>query len=632
MAVDLTETPKQEVGYFDDVVTAKGPVVNVLAYGATGDGVTDDANSLLVAINACPSGGTVFLPDGIYRTTKTLVKTNTSIPWWLVGTGLASVIAPDMNSVKDCLVFGRDNAGLSGSGGRSFVIASAGANSCRNAIAVKRVYDGYLEDVTIACGHAGSAIALQGATIFRVNRAIIGTLGTGVPYNNSDGYRGITMEDDTVQCNNLFVDNVLINRMTDYGFYATSSLTANNIRLSGCIQSCGGGMYVSGMALVDVSNLYFELAHDNYFINTSAVDFRQIKHYGSGVTTYLQNVDGFRASASWLRNVNVDANCVGVDFDSCQWYGYVVGTGAPQVTYGTGSNRNTAGAPGNPTGYYGQPSTEHPTNFFANADFSQWGATAPAGWSTPANVSWARCGQGQADTNNLYVPNSARVTFAAYTATAYTMPDYARFLAEAKATGWGSVSLWIRAKTVTANQPAFLRVRVHDATGNNDYLTSGNDANDVWQLRGRSFPVSSTADSIAIVVYGNGVYYIACPTIGLSKMGARTWVPSAGEFTNIWASGTQTNAIATFTAADATPSVAGGTVFKTANTAPVTITMFDGGITGQRIEVILDANTTIDFSGTNLKGNGGSDFNDADGGILVGRFDGTAWFCQVEAF
>jgi hypothetical protein len=532
MAVNLTETPKQEVGYFDDVVTAKGPVVNVLAYGAKGDGITDDTTAIQAAINACPSGGTVFLPNGIYRVTQTLVKTNTSIPWFLRGVGLASVIAPDLDANTDCLVFGRDNAGLSGSGGRDFVIASAGANKCRNAIAVKRVYDGYLEDVTIACGHAGSAISLQGATIFRVNRCIIGTLGTGVAYNSTDGYRGITMEDNSVQCNNLFVDNILINHMTDYGFYATLSLTANNIRLSGCIQNCGGGMYVSGMALVDVSNLYFELAGDNYFINSSSVDFRQAKHYGSGVTTYLQNVDGARISQSWLRNVNVDINCVDVDFDQDTFYGSVAGAGAPFVTYGKGENRNSTGEVSNPTGLYGQTSTEHPVNFWTNSSFNQWGATAPTGWSTPANVSWVHCGQGQADTNNLYTPNCAQVTFAAYTSTTYTMPEAARFLAEAKATGWGSYSFWVRTKTVTNGQYAFVRLRVVDATGNHDYSSSYNDANDVWQLRGKSFPVSSTATSIAIQIYGNGVFYIANPTIGLSKMGSRTWTPESTKLSS----------------------------------------------------------------------------------------------------
>ncbi len=82
-AVNLTETPKQEVGYFDDVVTAKGPVVNVLAYGAVGDwnGATgtDDTAAIQAAIDSLPStgygsvGGTVYVPAGRYKITSPLV-------------------------------------------------------------------------------------------------------------------------------------------------------------------------------------------------------------------------------------------------------------------------------------------------------------------------------------------------------------------------------------------------------------------------------------------------------------------------------------------------------------------------------------------------------------------------------
>ncbi len=53
-----------------------------------------------------------------------------------------------------------------------------------------------------------------------------------------------------------------------------------------------------------------------------------------------------------------------------------------------------------------------------------------------------------------------------------------------------------------------------------------------------------------------------------------------------------------FTDGDATPSVAGGPKFVTANTAPTTITDFDGGVSEQQIEVMFgDNNTTIAHNG-----------------------------------
>jgi hypothetical protein len=62
-----TSNKKWKEGHFkklvaDDVI-AKGPVVDVRAFGAKGDGVTDDT----AAINqACQEGKTIIIPDGVY--------------------------------------------------------------------------------------------------------------------------------------------------------------------------------------------------------------------------------------------------------------------------------------------------------------------------------------------------------------------------------------------------------------------------------------------------------------------------------------------------------------------------------------------------------------------------------------
>lgn len=85
-----------------------------------------------------------------------------------------------------------------------------------------------------------------------------------------------------------------------------------------------------------------------------------------------------------------------------------------------------------------------------------------------------------------------------------------------------------------------------------------------------------------------------------------------------------------FTADDATPSVLLGTKFKTANANPTTITSFDNGSTGKKITVLInDANTTIDFSSTTLKGNGGVDWTPKSGDVIEATFDGTNWYCLL---
>ncbi len=92
-----------------------------------------------------------------------------------------------------------------------------------------------------------------------------------------------------------------------------------------------------------------------------------------------------------------------------------------------------------------------------------------------------------------------------------------------------------------------------------------------------------------------------------------------------------TSTIGIFSDGDATPDISTGNIFKTANTSSTIITMFDSGTVGQEIKVIFgDSNTTMDFTGTNLKGNGGGDWNPAQGDHVACVFDGTDWYCNIS--
>jgi hypothetical protein len=92
-----------------------------------------------------------------------------------------------------------------------------------------------------------------------------------------------------------------------------------------------------------------------------------------------------------------------------------------------------------------------------------------------------------------------------------------------------------------------------------------------------------------------------------------------------------TNTITTFSNGDTTPGVSAGNIFKTTNTGATTITRFDYGVEGQEIKVIFgDGNTTVDFTGTNLKGNGGADWTPSAGDHMTCVFDGTNWYCNIS--
>ena len=113
---------------------------------------------------------------------------------------------------------------------------------------------------------------------------------------------------------------------------------------------------------------------------------------------------------------------------------------------------------------------------------------------------------------------------------------------------------------------------------------------------------------------------------------------SFGHATAAWSTDDFSGAVVDFgsnapiliTDEDATPSVAQHLFWKTGNTIATTITAFDDGISGQRIVIrIGDANTTIDFSGTTLKGNGGVDWVPVSNNTMSCISDGTNWYCDI---
>lgn len=61
---------------------------NVRAYGAAGDGVTDDTDAITAAIDALPTGGTLYFPAGVYRVSNINLKSDMTVQ----GDGWCSVI------------------------------------------------------------------------------------------------------------------------------------------------------------------------------------------------------------------------------------------------------------------------------------------------------------------------------------------------------------------------------------------------------------------------------------------------------------------------------------------------------------------------------------------------------------
>jgi len=81
----------------------------------------------------------------------------------------------------------------------------------------------------------------------------------------------------------------------------------------------------------------------------------------------------------------------------------------------------------------------------------------------------------------------------------------------------------------------------------------------------------------------------------------------------------------------ATPTVFGSKIWETNNTNPTTITNLIDVSYGQEVIILFnDTNTTIDFSGTNMKGNAGVDKTFAVGDSVSCVYDGTDWHCTLS--
>lgn len=113
-------------------------VFNVKDYGAKGDDVTNDTAAINAAIAACPEGGTIYFPAGIYRVSSPIVlKRNRTYrgshsPKWYYRGGAVCSIKPHSSFVGDRIVYIPDKKitgeSLDNDGGRLENISIDGDN------------------------------------------------------------------------------------------------------------------------------------------------------------------------------------------------------------------------------------------------------------------------------------------------------------------------------------------------------------------------------------------------------------------------------------------------------------------------------------------------------------------------
>jgi len=504
---------------------------NVQDYGAAGDGVTDDAAAIQAAFTACPDGGTVIFPDGVYRIASQITRAAADGSIHLVGMSEAAMIQPDIDAVTDAVVIGSAATGSYMSTVRNLTFFSSAYDVCKDALVFTRVYFGAAEDITVVCGHAGYAIKCNGSTGLRLDRINTGYSSAVAGYVRGDN--GIGIEDSTVQSNAIMIRNVFLNLHTGYGIYANSTLGANTMQISGgAIQDCDGDyIYIKNHDHVQIDHMYFEHATSDPNVCLEECEYVTLgpnfKMYASGELVETHDVDNLSVTGAKLYAFDAHPLCERWSIDNTKFHGYpdandfVDVNGVDFPSYVQYSTRLF------------QPSAKSPVNLFYNASFETWwDADTPVGWSGNAHT---QCGEGLSDPNTIGVPHCTLVDHAGtYTATTLTHP-YAADVVERAAGQHLSIAMWIRCKPASwSNRPTF-RVRIVTPGGNKDTYSTPVDVNDTWVWRHVTVPVDRDATSVQVAVYADQAWYMAGPTMTITDE-AQIYSPAAP----IWLDGALT--------------------------------------------------------------------------------------------
>ncbi len=123
-------------------------VYDVKAYGATGDGSTNDTSAIQSAINAAAGGGVVLFPTGTYLITSTLTVNHDSIV--LTGSGASSIIKVAGSALGiDVIVIGDGAATRAHCGVRNLRIVAASQKTAGVGVHLNRCFKIWLQNIQI---------------------------------------------------------------------------------------------------------------------------------------------------------------------------------------------------------------------------------------------------------------------------------------------------------------------------------------------------------------------------------------------------------------------------------------------------------------------------------------------------
>ena len=599
---------------------------NVKDYGATGDGVTDDSAAVQAAVDAAiaAKGGDVYFPAGKYGFGSQVTVSSTT-PVNLRGEGFGNtrvhtvtsraLAAPHIFPLvalssasagqRSLFKYISPDASIGGGGvitGLSFMDSSNLTGSPHKAIRNLEM-DAALDLVDFSLSRVegcyftyinGSAIrVVQGIMSNFTNNWVRNCGRTGFPAFFADG-----LTDDQHILQSAVISDSKFEVCYDEPYIWVGGSGSTNKILAVGFESDSSTEATSGQTYVELNNSGNKTTiADCHFNRTEDYAVRLISCNQATVSNCIAGLStggSFVYVDTGCRDIVIDGGAVRegnpvrpvVHFASGSGYGTLTGTSF----YYTG-NIKAEGTHGKITGVYIRDSR------------------APGG--VPAGSA------------TIHATNTTSIVGCSVIQTSAAGSNVNGILLDGSATGSKVVGCTVISKAGVGTTDTATGIGV----GVNGIIVSGNV---VYPTFGTEIDISGRT----LLSVGNN--YSVGGSGGGSKVLMTTLPTSEGQADEVWNQGgtlriNAGNALVTFTASDATPSVATGAVFRTANAVGTTITAFDDGVIGQSITVIInDANTTVDFTGTTLKGNAGVDWSPASGDHMTCVFGGTNWYCDVS--
>ena len=316
-------------GYISGLQDKGGQVNNVKAYGAKGDGTTDDTVAIQAALTACSgTGGTVYFPAGTFITAALNIYSKTII----LGSGRASSILKLKATTNTYMFTTYDVAPTGTTYPQDHAFKSIGfdGNMANNTTAAGFILSTKNRNLTVQdCkiqGFVGAAIRLDGSAGNNIqprimdNQFDMGSRTSGVAIDIESGcsdswitgndcgrsFRGIILsnggEGNHSVLNNWCWGNAdmgILNYQSHYNLFSNNTVD----------QNFGAGMEIQGSHDLQISNMKFS---NNSFRDVTG-------QFGFGVIGTVNNADGLRV-VSTSTNIRLTA-CIFDNPNGGQRYG-----------------------------------------------------------------------------------------------------------------------------------------------------------------------------------------------------------------------------------------------------------------------------------------------------------------------